>query len=142
MKGPSPEIRRLFEVYKESVFQKDPIRLAGIYDEGIIVFDMWSKFRVSGKGEWAEEIRSWLSSLGDERVVVEFSEIESMRDEVIAFASAFVSFKAVAADGSELRSMKNRLTWNIAKRGEDWLIVHQHTSAPIDSATTKAIFNP
>jgi ketosteroid isomerase-like protein len=141
MKVSRPEIQRLFEVYKESVYQKDHIRLAGIYDDEILVFDMWSKFRVSGKRAWAEDIRAWLSSLGEERVAVEFSEIESRMDATLAFASAFVSFKAVAADGTIIRSMKNRLTWNIAKRGEDWLIVHQHTSVPIDGKTTKAIFD-
>jgi ketosteroid isomerase-like protein len=48
-----------------------------------------------------------------------------------AAVSAFTSYAAVSPDGSELRSMNNRLTWILRRDAEgSWKIVHEHTSAP------------
>jgi ketosteroid isomerase-like protein len=49
----------------------------------------------------------------------------------MASVSAFTTFAAVAPDGTESRSMNNRLTW-VLRKGADggWKIVHEHTSAP------------
>ena len=135
------EILELFGIYKDCAYRKDADRLAAIYDDEVLVFDMWAAFSVSGKAAWKDEIRKWLGSLGDERVVVEFSGIQSALDGSVAFASACAGYAAVAADGKILRSMKNRFTWNLAKKKGQWLIVHQHTSVPIDGKTAQGIFD-
>jgi ketosteroid isomerase-like protein len=33
--------------------------------------------------------------------------------------------------------MENRLTWALERRGGEWKIVHEHTSAPADFETAK-----
>jgi len=46
--------------------------------------------------------------------------------------SAFTTFAAESPDGTELRSMNNRLTWILRKdAGGAWKIAHEHTSAPV-----------
>ena len=46
--------------------------------------------------------------------------------------SAFTTFAAISPDGTELRSMNNRLTWILRKEPDGaWKIVHEHTSAPV-----------
>ncbi len=57
----------------------------------------------------------------------------------VAFGRAFVRFSAEAADGTELRSLNNRLTLVLKRQAEGWKIVHEHTSAPIDDASCKAM---
>ena len=44
----------------------------------------------------------------------------------------------LSADGKELRSMDNRITW-VLRRSVDgaWKIVHEHSSAPVDFDTGK-----
>jgi ketosteroid isomerase-like protein len=37
--------------------------------------------------------------------------------------------------------MTNRLTWVLEKEGPMWKIVHEHTSAPVDSHTMKALLS-
>jgi len=54
-----------------------------------------------------------------------------------AVLSAFVTFAGLSADGAELRSMNNRLTWGLRKTGGAWKVVHEHTSAPVEMATGK-----
>ena len=37
--------------------------------------------------------------------------------------------------------MQNRFTWALKLEGNAWKIVHEHTSTPISSNDTKAIFH-
>jgi ketosteroid isomerase-like protein len=55
----------------------------------------------------------------------------------VAVAHAFVTFKGLSAEGKELRTMHNRLTWALKQTGEVWKIVHEHTSAPVNYETSK-----
>jgi uncharacterized protein (TIGR02246 family) len=135
------DILALFIFYRDSVYAKDPGGLASIYDADVRVFDMWSGASVRGKAAFLKSTERWFSSLGGEKVVVGFSEIEAEAEGGIAFASANVSFKAIDENGNQLRGMTNRLTWNLVRRDGSWLIIHQHTSVPIDPGTVKAVFD-
>jgi ketosteroid isomerase-like protein len=56
-------------------------------------------------------------------VAVEFDEVRTQ--------SAFTTYRGLSPEGTELRSMNNRLTWVLRKdAGGGWKIVHEHTSAP------------
>jgi ketosteroid isomerase-like protein len=52
---------------------------------------------------------------------------------------ALLTYTAVSADGTELRSLDNRITAALRKVDGVWKIFHEHTSAPIDHASTKAM---
>jgi len=46
---------------------------------------------------------------------------------------AFVTFKGLSAEGTELRAMNNRLTWALERPPDNgWKIVHEHNSGPAD----------
>jgi uncharacterized protein (TIGR02246 family) len=133
-------IHRLFEAYQTAVYAKDVEAYAGLFDENVHVFDMWEQWSCQGLAAWRKMAADWLGSLGTERVVVEFADIHVSTSSDLAFAYAFVTFRAVSAEGQKLREMQNRLTWVLSYRPGGWKIVHQHTSAPLDPATCKAIF--
>ena len=57
----------------------------------------------------------------------------------VAVVHAFVTYTGVSAEGEELRAIHNHLTWAIKQHAGAWKIVHEHTSAPVDSATSKVI---
>ncbi|MEP7060917.1 MAG: nuclear transport factor 2 family protein [Betaproteobacteria bacterium] len=59
----------------------------------------------------------------------------------VAVAHAFVTYKGVSAEGKALRAMDNRLTWVFRRAGDDWKIVHEPTSAPVDFATMNVMLN-
>jgi SnoaL-like domain len=59
----------------------------------------------------------------------------------LATLDGFIKFTAQSAEGAELRSLTSRSTWILEFSEHQWKIVHQHTSAPIDFKTTKALFN-
>jgi ketosteroid isomerase-like protein len=130
-----------FEAYKSAVLNKDVEGLMALYDKDVLAFDVWDAWSLLGDGQWREMTRDWLESLGSESVVVEFEDIRTFQGGDIAGASAFGIFKAVSETGEILRSMRNRLTWVAARKGDGWKIVHQHTSVPIDSKALKAILH-
>ncbi len=134
------EIRRFFERYKAAVYEKDLEAFASLYATNVRVFDLWAQWSVEGLDAWKSTARDWFGSLGDERVVVEVTDTQSLQVDGLAFASATLTYKAVSVDGKELRSLQNRLTWVLQQHNGGWAIIHEHTSAPVNPETGKAVF--
>ncbi|WP_069263734.1 YybH family protein [Paraburkholderia nodosa] len=133
-------ILQVLHQYKAAVLAKDVDAFIALYDPDILAFDMWGAWTYEGIASWRNMVEGWFGSLGAERVFVDFSEAQTVVSQDLAVVYAFVSYKAVAADGEELRSMDNRITATLRQTDEGWKIFHQHSSSPIDPATTKVIF--
>jgi ketosteroid isomerase-like protein len=134
-------ILQILDDYKAAVFAKDVASFIALYDEDVQVFDMWGAWSYNGIAAWREMVANWFGSLGTERVIVDFSNPKATVAQDLAVVHAFVTYKAVTADGVELRSLDNRLTAILTPRGDGWKIVHEHTSSPLDAETAKVIFN-
>ena len=63
-------------------------------------------------------------------MVVRFDEIRTETGDGRRRCQRVHDFAAETPDGTELRSMNNRLTWILRRDGDGWKIVHEHTSAP------------
>jgi uncharacterized protein (TIGR02246 family) len=133
-------ILQVLHQYKAAVLAKDADAFVALYDADILAFDMWGAWTYEGIASWRNMVEGWFGSLGAERVIVDFSEARTVVSQDLAVVHAFVTYKAVAADGDELRSMDNRVTASLRQTDEGWKIFHQHSSSPIDPATTKVIF--
>jgi uncharacterized protein (TIGR02246 family) len=133
------ELTSLFETYKNAVFQKDVEAFASIFDEKVRVFDTWQQWNLSGLAAWREMAKGWFASLGTDRDVVTFDDIQVEATDEMATATAFAKFTAVSEKGEELRYLENRLTWVARKKDGAWKIFHQHISGPIDFNTMKVI---
>lgn len=131
-------IATLFEQYTRAVRAKDAASFLALYDPDVRVFDLWDRWSYDGVEARRGSIEQWLGSLGDETVEVRFDEVRVTSDGDLAVAHAFTTFTAYAGDGTALRSMQNRLSWGLQRSGEDWRIVHEHTSAPISGNTLRA----
>jgi len=129
----------LFEIYKKAVFEKNLEAFASIFDENVRVFDMWEQWTYDGLAAWQEMAKGWFASLGTDKDVVTFDDIQIQTSGDLAVMSAFVKFTAVSADGEALRYLQNRLTWVARKKENAWKIIHQHTSSPVDFETMKVI---
>ncbi|MBN7816295.1 nuclear transport factor 2 family protein [Algoriphagus pacificus] len=127
------KIEEFFVVYKNAAWNKDVNQMVGLYHENVVIFDMWEHGFQKGLEAWSLEISNWLGSLGDEKVKVDFEMISVQEKSTVGFASAVVSFQAVGLDQTILRGMKNRISLGFIRDEIGWKVVHQHTSAPIDS---------
>ncbi|GAB1470111.1 nuclear transport factor 2 family protein [Chloroflexota bacterium] len=131
------QIKQVFDAYKAAVFAKDVNAFVALYDDNVHIFDMWEKWSHDGIKAWRGMATEWLGSLGDERVVVEFDDLQITGNQDFAIAYAFVTYKAISVDGKELRSLNNRITLNLKNTKGVWKIIHEHTSAPVDGSTQK-----
>ena len=136
---PETEIDRVFAAYAAAVLAKDAEAFARLYAPDVQVFDTWARWSYEGVDDWKGMAAEWFGSLGEERVAVRFDGVRTVVDGDLAFAHAFVTYAALGPDGTELRSMDNRLTWALARADDRWTIVHEHTSSPADLATEKVM---
>lgn len=125
--------------YAAAVLAKDLGTFISLYDHDTLVFDAWDVQKFEGTDAWRRVTDAWFTSLGAERVVVEFDDERTGLSESLAYASVIVRYTAVAASGQALRSLQNRMTIVLERKGDEWKVVHQHTSSPIDFGTKKAI---
>ena len=133
-------IKNFFDIYKSSVYNKDSSAFLSLFDNDIYVFDLWERWSYEGKENWQKMVTAWFKSLENERVVVDFDNINITKTENMTVATAFATYTAVNLDGKELRSLQNRLTWVIQKIENEWKIIHEHTSAPINPENGQVIF--
>jgi ketosteroid isomerase-like protein len=122
-----------FTIYKQAAWAKDIERMISLYADNVLIFDMWMRGYQTGLTEWAGVIKNWLDSLGDEKVNVIFDKIEINEGGDIGFGSALIIYQAISRDNTVVRSMKNRITIGFRKEKDVWKVIHQHTSAPINS---------
>lgn len=139
MSDPQDPFLQLLETYRTAVRAKSVDAFLAIYADDLHVFDMWGRWSLHGIEDWRRMVVDWFSSLGDEHVIVAVDEAASTRTGDLAVGHAILTYTAHAADGRELRSLNNRMTVAMKKTGGVWKIFHEHTSAPIDHASAKAM---
>ena len=125
-------MEQMLNAYVDAVRAKDVDAFVGLYADDVRTFDLWQEWAYDGKDALRAMVAEWFGSLpDDEEVAVRFDEVRMQAGSDVAAVSAFTTFAAVSPDGTELRSMNNRLTWVLRKDADDaWRIVHEHTSAP------------
>lgn len=125
-------VEEMLAAYAAAVRAKDVDTFVGLYADDVRTFDLWGVWSYDGKGALHEMVAEWFGSLPDDEVVaVEFDDVRTQTGADVAAVSAFTTFAAVSQDGTELRSMNNRLTWVLRKDADGaWKIAHEHTSAP------------
>lgn len=125
--------------YAQAVLTKDVDAFVALYDPDVHVFDMWGKWSLRGLVAWRGMVVDWFSSLGDEHVVVTSDDEGSTVAGELAVGHAILTYTAITPDGTKLRSLSNRVSMGLRKSGGSWKIFHEHTSAPIDHHSQKAI---
>jgi ketosteroid isomerase-like protein len=132
-------ITRVLESYKAAVFAKDAAALMRLYDPKVRVFDTWGIWSYEGAAAWQMAVEAWFGSLRGETVRVSFEEVQASGTSDFALVSAIVTYAGVSAQGEELRSMQNRISWALKTSGHVLRIIHEHTSAPVGFEDMKAI---
>jgi uncharacterized protein (TIGR02246 family) len=122
----------MLEAYAAAVRAKDVDAFVGLYADDVRSFDLWQVWTYDGKDELRAMVTEWFGGLAaDEEVAITFDDVRTQVGSDVAAVSAFTTFAAVSPDGTELRSMNNRLTWVLRREPDGaWKIAHEHTSAP------------
>ncbi len=132
-------IRQVMDAYKAAVFAKDVDAFMGLYAQDVRVFDLWSTWSYDSAEAWRGTVAGWFDSLGTAQVAVGWDTVQITMADDAAVAHAFISYADVSATGEGQRAIENRLTWVLKPQGGGWKIIHEHTSAPVDGESMKAI---
>ena len=65
--------------------------------------------------------------------------IQSAHNPQLLPADAVLTFAAMSPTGERLRWLSNRITLTMRRDPTGWKVIHEHTSAPIDHASDKAV---
>lgn len=125
--------------YKKFVEEKNIEGFVSLFSDKAQIFDLWSVWSYNGLQGWKEMASDWLGSLGEEKLGVDFEDIQSKVTSQMAWISCTVRFTAYSSDGARLRSLQNRMTFILELEHELWKITHHHSSAPVDHQTLKVI---
>jgi len=132
-------VAKVQAAYASAAQQRDAQAFMRLYDPAVRVFDAWGVWEYKGAELWRRAVEGWFISLGSERVKVTFSETESHGSLSMAITSAIATYASLSAQGEQVRSMQNRITWGLRTTGHVLRIVHEHTSAPVGFEDMKAI---
>jgi uncharacterized protein (TIGR02246 family) len=132
-------VPRFLQAYQAAVAARDVDALVALYDEDAEVFDAWGAWSHRGRAAWRAVARDWLAAHDDGRHVVEFEDVRTELAPGLAVVHAFVRYAWLDAAGTRRRAMDNRYGAVLRLRDGGWKVVHEHTSAPIDFETSKAI---
>jgi len=139
MSDPHDPFLAALDAYAAAVAAKDADAFAALYADDVHVFDLWGRWELRGLPAWRAMAQEWFASLGAETVAVTYAQARSHRSDDLACGHAVLTYAARAADGTPLRSLDNRISLALARRDGLWKIVHEHTSAPVDHASGKAM---
>lgn len=132
-------VARVIEGYEAAVAARDIDAFMRLYDQAARVFDAWGVWSYEGLPAWQVAVEGWFASHPNDRFTVAFEDVRSLSTPSFASVSAMVTYAVVSAQGEQLNSMQNRLTWVLKTSGHVPRIVHEHTSAPIGFEDQKAI---
>lgn len=139
MNDPHDPFQSLLQAYAAAVLAKDVDAFVALYDPDVRIFDMWGPWSLHGSNAWRAMAQDWFGSLGEERVVVDFDQLHSIIGDDLGVGHAMLRYTAYSASGERLRSLDNRISCTLQRRDGTWKIVHEHTSAPIEPESAKAI---
>ena len=135
------EILTVAHAYAKAVRSKDVAQFGALYHDDVFVFDMWESWSMRGRAAVEAMAKGWFASLGTEQVAVTVAPLWSRVDGDRATFCATLRYAGLSAQGEELRSMENRLTWSLIRENGKWQVVHEHSSAPASFKTMQVILS-
>lgn len=131
----------LIDRYTAAVQAVDKEALLALYSPAARIFDAFTPWQSRGTGEWSAQLESWFSHMrkhGGEAIA---TEIDVQATTQMALLTMVMRYSEQNEDGKN-EGMSNRLTWVAIPHGDDWLIVHEHTSVPLNEETMSPVFEP
>lgn len=134
----TPEL--ILESYTAAVRKLDKAALLDLYAADMRMFDMMAPWEFSSKDGFARRVDDWFdNSIKNPNAVA--SAVESRVEGDLAFMTMFMEYMDTDDHGDPY-SLTNRLTWVLARDGDGWKIIHEHTSVPLsDEEHMKPLMN-
>lgn len=135
----SPE--SVLENYVNAVRTLDKKALLSLYSKELRMFDMMTPFEFCGPEGFAERVNQWFDDMQGSDPKAEATVIDSREVDGMAYMTMFMRYSDKDEHG-EPRGLTNRLTWVLVPEGDEWKILHEHTSVPLREEDMTPQFEP
>lgn len=131
----------LIDRYTAAVQAVDKEALLALYSPAARIFDAFTPWQSRGTGEWGAQLEGWFSHMRNHGGEAIATEVDVQVTTQMALLTMVMRYSEQNEDGKN-EGMSNRLTWVALPDGDDWLIVHEHTSVPLNEETMSPVFEP
>jgi len=130
------EIRRIIESHADAVRRGDVESMLADFAEDVVVFDVVDPLRRFGRATAHARAAEWVAAYNG---VINWDnlDIAIICDEAAAFASMLSRVRGTLKTGDRV-DMWFRKTLGLQKRGDRWLIVHDHGSVSFNPESGQA----
>lgn len=137
MKSPQTLIDR----YATAVAELDREAMVSLYSPTLRMFDMVEPWELRGLAAWQARVESWFSDTQGSSPKAIPRDVEIQTTNEMALVTMLIAYEDADDSGTRV-SMTNRLTWIAIPDGDDWKIIHEHTSVPLDEESMSPQFQP
>lgn len=137
------KVEDMLKNYKDAVHEKDVEKFLAAYADDVYIYDCWENWECKGISLWRQNVVGWFNELneGGYLLNVDFNDVAILENNDVAFVHCAVKYAAFKDNVEEkIRQMTNRFTFGLKKVNESWLIVHEHSSVPLNPDTGKGNF--
>jgi ketosteroid isomerase-like protein len=131
------QIRKLMDDRARAVQAKDINGLMSNYAPDVLSFDAVDRLQNSGSDGSRKRAREWFSAYQGP-IGSEMRELSIAMGDDVAFCHGLNRIRGTTTNGTQV-DMWLRATVCLRKIGGKWLITHEHTSAPFDAASGRAL---
>ena len=133
------QVKALLDKKIEAVHKKDAAIILGMYARNIVSFDLKEPMANKGVETIKNRLTEWFASYEDD-INQEMQQLEIIADDEVAFSHCLMRTYGTSING-EQQDMWYRTTNGFEKMNGKWMIIHEHSSEPIDLQTGIALFN-
>lgn len=135
-------VESVLERYCAAATNRDVEAMLSLYAPSFRLFDMMLPWQNQSPDAWRTSVEGWFEGSGA-HPGAEAQQIDAVTTAGMAYLTTIMTYFYEAEDGSR-KFMHNRLTWVLMPFGDDWKIVHEHTSVPWNESAGKPewVFSP
>ena len=131
----------LLSKYIAAVEAADEDALLALYTPNARIFDMTMPWEHSDQQSWRAMATDWFRHVRNHGSGADVTRVETHETESMVLMTFFIDYFDLNEQG-EREGMSNRLSWVLVPDGEDWKILHEHTSVPLTGDTMAPVFQP
>jgi ketosteroid isomerase-like protein len=134
--APESEIRSIIEGLAKAVRTRNSKAAASHLAPHVVVFDLINPLQYHGADDVHQRAAQWLASFKEDPQY-EIRDLNIVASETVAHCHSLNHVSGVVANGQQI-DMWWRATVCFHKQNGQWLVVHEHSSIPMDPNTGKA----
>ena len=121
------------------IYNRDEHAVLSVYAPDVVSFDLAPPLQNKGIAGVKKRLQGWFASYMG-HITQKVADVKIMVDQEIAFSHSLTRTFGTSIQGEE-QDMWYRTTTCYKKTMGQWLIVHEHTSDPVDFETGKILFD-